>query len=212
MDITIYQIYISYFLVHCPSYVILSLFTFCNLYITAKLNVISKIIEELVPQGYDSEKMVKSPIYEIQFNEIYNVYKEKTILNKNMKPKFDVVKKYAKHTETISHFQNKQSSSDIIEKLPLVATLQGKLCDAMQLINEAFSFQILLTIAFMFVFAIFGLFSAYRVFYDSVGMSKVIALNNLAWIFYYSSIFVIIIVVSRASFNAVGFILHNFIV
>lgn len=151
--------------------------------------------------------MIKTPIYEIQFSEIYNAYKEKNFLNKDLKPRFDVVKKYSKNTETVSHFQNKNqlvlTSSEIIEKLPLAASLQGKLCDAIQLISEAFSFQILLTIAFMFVFAIFGLFSAYRVFYDSLGMSKVIALNNLAWIFYYSLIFVIIIVVSRMTFNAV---------
>lgn len=207
MGITIYEIYISYFLVHCPSYVVLSLYTFCNLYITAKLNIISKIIQELVPQGYNSDKMIKTPIYEIQFNEIYNAYKEKTHLNKDLKPRFDVVKKYSKNTKTVSHFQNKNqltlTSAEIIERLPIAASLQGKLCDAIQLINEAFSFQILLTIAFMFVFAIFGLFSAYRVFYDSLGMSKVIALNNLAWIFYYSLIFVIIIVVSRMTFNAV---------
>lgn len=207
LDITIYEIYVSYFLVHCPSYVVLSLYTFFNLYITAKLNSISKIIQELVPQGYNSDKITKLPIYEIQFNEIYSAYKENKILSKDVKPKFDAVKKYSKNTKTISHFQNKNqlalTSTDIIEKLPLLASLQGKLCDAVPLINEAFSFQILLTLAFMFVFAIFGLFSAYRVFYDSLGMSKVIALNNLTWIFYYSLIFVIIIVVSRGSFNAV---------
>lgn len=214
LNITFYEIYISYYLIHCPSYVILSLYTFFNLYMTAKLNCISKIIQELVPQGYNSGKVLKTPIYEIQFNEIHNVYKDKHSLDRDMKPKFNVVK----NTEIITHFQNKNkrtlTSSEIIEKLPLVASIQGRLCDSIQLLNEVFSFQILLTITFMFVFAIFGLFSAYRVFYDSLGMSKVIALNNLSWICYYSLVYVIIIVVSRRTLNAAkknGIITHKVI-
>lgn len=157
----------------------------------------------------------------IELNEIYSIYGNFMTKNKPMSPPSkgyktsDEIKKEIKkltsklESRELNLFQkllNKDvieveeykllrlsSAEDVVDHLTKLLDIHDMLLDSISLQNEILSIQILLIVAQVFVFEIFGLFSLYRALSNVTLNSNVLAVLNVVWLVVYNGVLYFII-------------------
>ncbi|XP_055623039.1 putative gustatory receptor 28b [Toxorhynchites rutilus septentrionalis] len=196
-------LYVSYYIVNMTSLIFTIEYVSLVFAVKARLVTINRLLKQFITAKKNLTMNIDAKIPTIAYDEIFTIYNKPKEDSNRIKDIRQNKFSFKYHTKIFRKLkfsnlfsfddivinQNKinynSSSMKIIKFIEKLSGLHYKTCQAIQLLNRIYSFQLMLQFGAMFLFLVFGLFALYKAFNVNSAPFKLMATANGFWIIYY---------------------------